>query len=223
VPARDLVNLVFGKRSVEISPVMQRIAQPLHPYIESDFSGYIATDEAMALLLAAARPEQARVWRGVSSPGFDKQRVPAEMFLDRGRSFCDYFLVTNGDNLYHPDLHSRLLPLMRQGVKFIAYDFVSRYFFNKAMNIGMAGCTQCRWGVAQVIYTRLDVGFVDLGSMVVAAAAFQQHNDLYCLKRALREKEKQCSNASDGHFASVFGRDLTVSRNLIRETLLLHQ
>jgi hypothetical protein len=60
------------------------------------------------------------------------------------------------------------------------------------MNIGMAGCTHCRWGVAQVIYTRLDVGFVDLGSMVpsylscpflntpqvVAAAALEQHSDL---------------------------------------------
>jgi hypothetical protein len=60
------------------------------------------------------------------------------------------------------------------------------------MNLGMAGCTHCRWGVAQVIYTRLEVGFVDLGSMVpnclcllfvnnsqvISAAAHEQHKDL---------------------------------------------
>jgi len=223
VSARDLVNQLFGKRYVEISPVTQALARMVHPYITSDFSGYVATDEALGLLQGSARPEQARVWREHVSPGFDKEAVPADWFLHRGRSFCDYYMVTNGDNLYVPDLHSRLLPLMQQGIGFIAFDFVSRYFFNRAMNLGLAGCTQCRYGVTQVIYTRLDTGFIDLGTMVISSGALAQHNHLFCLKRAVEQQDGQCSNASDGRFAAAFGIDGSISKHLIRETLLVHQ
>src|SRR5690349_3285689 len=40
---------------------------------------------------------------------------------------CEYYLVTNGDNLYSSSLIPASIHLMRDGVDLIGFEFISRY------------------------------------------------------------------------------------------------
>lgn len=57
---------------------------------------------------------------------------------------CDYFLITNGDNLYGHDFFHHVVPEMRQHYDLIAVEFVSRYCFPKGSQQtarpGMCAC-----------------------------------------------------------------------------------
>ncbi len=105
----NVVNGIFEKEYVVTANITQR--DMLQKYtenitgVESDF-GYILTDETISDLL--------------------KERDLA-IELGSTKPECDYFMTTNGDNLYEPGMIPTLLYYLRQDYGIVGFDFTSRY------------------------------------------------------------------------------------------------
>ncbi len=104
-----VVNEIFDKEFVVTANITQR--DVLRKYsvdetgVSSDY-GYILSDEVISDLM--------------------KKRDLARELND-SKLECDYFMVTNGDNLYGPGMVSALLHYLRQDYDIVGFDFISRY------------------------------------------------------------------------------------------------
>lgn len=71
---------------------------------------------------------------------------------------CDYFLATNGDNLYSTDFLKVTVPHLRKSVDLVAVEFVSHYCYASASEwIPRIGCYNQH-------YTSYNLGRIDLGA-----------------------------------------------------------
>lgn len=75
---------------MDISPITTDKVLAKHPKANSGDLQYLTADEVMELLLSSADPDQALTWSS------DRDYAASAAT----KSFCKYFLVTNGDNLY---------------------------------------------------------------------------------------------------------------------------
>ncbi len=104
-----IVNEIFQKEYVVTANITQR--DVLQTYnvnitgVSNDF-GYILSDEVIRDML--------------------KKRDLARELKDT-KLECDYFMVTNGDNLYGPGMIPALLHYLRQDYEIVGFDFTSRY------------------------------------------------------------------------------------------------
>ncbi len=105
----NAVNVLFEREYVVTANITQR--DILRKYskkitgVGDDF-GYIISDEIMSDIL--------------------KKRDLARELNDT-KLECDYFMVTNGDNVYGPDMMPALLHYMRENYDMVGFDFTSRY------------------------------------------------------------------------------------------------
>ncbi len=103
------VNGIFEKEYVVTANLTQRDMMQKYTEtttgVKSDY-GYILTDVIISDLL--------------------KKRDLATEHND-SKPECDYFMTTNGDNLYGPGMIPALLYYLRQGYDIVGFDFTSRY------------------------------------------------------------------------------------------------
>ncbi len=105
----NVVNGIFQREYVVTANITQR--DMLRKYtkketgVRDDF-GYILSDEVMSDIL-------------------EERDLARE--LNDTKLECDYFMLTNGDNLYGPEMMPALLHYMRENYDIVGFDFTSRY------------------------------------------------------------------------------------------------
>lgn len=129
--------------------------------------------------------------------GYDATDLALELSLHSGGS-CDYYLFTNGDNLYANALFQTPATLMRQSIDMIAFDFVSHHHHNKLNSVEFFN------------------SYVDLGAVLVSRRAIQEANATFVGNRT------SCFACDWYFFASLLNRT-DVTTRIVREVLFLHQ
>jgi hypothetical protein len=134
-------------------------------------------------------------WAGVDFGYAQTDLVVNSLLL---KSYCDYLLVTNGDNLYLRSFLSYAVEEMRKKVDsgLIAVDYLAKF--------------------SRQITTEIRVGAIDLGCVLLRAKFLQQHSLSFV---------KTCSGnfyAADGLFF-VKALQSGATSSIIRRTLFSHQ
>lgn len=88
--------------------------------------------------------------------GYDYTQYALDYLLQDDKSH-DYFLFTNGDNLFNADLFKATLPFMDEGNDIIAYDFVTHHHREGIMNT--------------LVKVRFQLSFIDLGAALFSHKA----------------------------------------------------
>lgn len=137
---------------------------------------------------------------------------------------CDYFLFTNGDNLYTRTLFTHTLPYMQSKFDVIGFDFISRYC------LGEPNTYTARPGCEVEFFTQLRASEIDLG------AALYRTEQLKTLEnRFLVDKLRMYTNPLD--IESIQGinywgldarfmytaKEAANSFTVIRRVLFVHQ
>ncbi len=111
-----VVNGVYKKEYVVTANITQRDILKKYPNaltgVTNDY-GYILTDEILHQI-------------------FKEREVARELGI---KPECDYFMATNGDNLYSPDMVPALLNYMRKDYDIVAFHFVSRYLWRESKEL----------------------------------------------------------------------------------------
>jgi hypothetical protein len=209
---RDDINSLFGRRYVDISPITSDKVLAKHPNANSGDLQYLTADEVMELLLNSADPDQALSWSGDTNYA----APPAK------KSFCKYFLVTNGDNLYAARFLPAVTLRMRENADLIGTDFISRYYFPPDDRFTPT-CMVCRNGKLQQVYADFKVGRIDLGTIVVSAAMLQRTGTRFCLDRFRTGSLQHCEHAADGIFTSRVRAAGGGKAVIVPEVLMFHQ
>lgn len=127
--------------------------------LRSDFA-YMATDAALDLLRNATY-DMLYSDRLVLQPS---QRPRNRDPQRGGRRLCDYYLFTNGDNLYHANLFPAAMPLLRLRHDMVAFEYVSRW------NYRWFDTQAARSGRDVQIFTAPTRGSIDLGAAFFSAS-----------------------------------------------------
>jgi len=200
----DSVNSFYPaqRRYVQLSALSSSAVLREWPRIKQDW-GYLSTDVLIGVLLSDD---------GVSS---NFRRYLAKTVTPA--SLCQYFLVTNGDNLYNIQFLPKLLPLMRRKVDLIAVDFVSRYAQLPRDRREVRVATP-----NQHLMTNFKRNGVDLGAMLFRAEPIARSGLRFCADH-INETTIECAYDSDGYFAERLSTLDAVTTEIVREILFVHQ
>ncbi len=88
---------------------------------------------------------------------------------------CDYFMATNGDNLYSPDMVSALLYYLRQDYDIVSFEFTSRYPIHAGNANNQLRIFHPRRSDQQVS-TQFLVEYIDKGACCFKADTMESYN-----------------------------------------------
>ncbi|KAJ3305442.1 hypothetical protein HDV03_001536 [Kappamyces sp. JEL0829] len=158
------VNGILGEQTNHLLPITPADARKHLDIDTVQEYGYAYTDAAIDLIL------------------HDKQTYP-----------CDYFIFTNGDNLYSKGfIDDYIAKDMKQGLDIMAFDFVSRYVWSLPSETEYHTTD----GTRLPIRADFKVGNLDLGAFVVRAGFIAKWNLRFLataspLRQALGNQSKQ--------------------------------
>ncbi|KAG5189543.1 hypothetical protein JKP88DRAFT_233128 [Tribonema minus] len=137
-----------------------------------------------------------------------------------GVAQCDYFMLTNGDNLYSSRLLPSALPYMRTDIDLIGFEFLSHYSI-KDNRVDHPGSDQ-------TIHTQFKTLWIDKGAAMFKADTIARLNMTFALGFA-REFGRLTTQVLgfkptriDGNFFTQLAQTEGVSSVIIRRTLLMH-
>lgn len=127
-----LFNLLYNKDFVHLSGATKELMKAKYPeYLLNDF-GYRLTDMAME-----------------------------ELSAPDSKYNCDYFVATNGDNLYNSEFIWHTMPHMRKSVDIVGVEFASHYCYDKAEYF------RPRTGCYAHHYTQFKLQRIDVGAALI--------------------------------------------------------
>ncbi|KAJ3373489.1 hypothetical protein HDU91_006890 [Kappamyces sp. JEL0680] len=177
-------NDFVGRRLASVLPITASDAQRYFDLESGQEYGYAYTDAAIDLLLA------------------NKARYP-----------CDYFLFTNGDNLYASGFIDDYLDRdMKQDLDIIAFDFISHHKWSDARQEGYHVTDGTRVSINADFRTM----HVDLGAFVIKAEFLAGHH-----LRFVRAGQTDFFTA-DGSFIEQAAA-LTDRKRVHHQVLMIHQ
>ncbi|CAM9599785.1 unnamed protein product [Chrysoparadoxa australica] len=194
-----------GRKVAHISPLAQKHIIDHFPSVTAPDYGYILSDLLM----------QHSLHKGTSDMLAD---VPP----------CDYFLLTNGDNLYSPYLMPSLLKYLRAGVDLIGFDFTSHYQRQVKKQIG--DMTKTTILQHQTLHCQFKVSHIDKGAALIRAKTLWDLDATLVLhllrdNPTLQEKPKGRPNEvrwADGYFYQDFAQRPEVTSVIVPENLFMH-
>lgn len=184
----DLFNSIFEREFVHVSDSTPTLARSRYPKFDKADFGYLQTDLAIEQL---------------SSPNSKIQ--------------CEYFIATNGDNLYTKELIYRTIESMRQKIDLIGFHFITHYCYEKSEP------WRPRPGCFSQHYTEFKLGRVDVGSALLRKDALIKYDANFIINEL--EKDETGQNVQvyfcDGFFYEYFAQKAT--QIVINATLFIHQ
>ena len=181
-------NNLIGQDMVSVLPITFQDAHVLKNDTENDY-GYSYTDAALNYLMKKDTTEQ-----------------------------CQYFLITNGDNLYTKSFVDDYISKdMNESYDIIGYDFIShhkrissqvdRYIYNDGSRVHVD---------ADFVRSRLD-----LGAFIIKKEFLRQYDELRFLKQKLASRNSIYHDA-DGYFIE-YANSKTEKKIIHRQILFMHQ
>lgn len=180
-------NTIIGYGMAFVLPTTSKNAEKISPDYKNDF-GYSYTDAAIDLLL------------------FDKKVYP-----------CDYFIFTNGDNLYTSGFIDKYIKKdMQDAVDMVGFDFISRYEqYSPFVHDQIFDD-----GSRKVKEATFTVGGIDLGAFVIRKSVIEADSDMRFVHLSnLRRSELKLA---DGVFIE-HGSLKNLKKRVHRQTLMVHQ
>ncbi len=196
-----IVNEIFEKEYVVTANATQR--DVLEKYTNNqtgvtDDYGYILTDEVIQQILK-------------------ERKIARELGT---KPECDYFMATNGDNLYSPDMIPALLYYFRQDYDIVSFDFTSRY----ASAPGDANNQQRVFKPNredQQLYTQFLIEYIDKGACCFKADTLKS-NDMSFAFRWFSPTPKSAVTW-DGEFYHDFASLTGIKSHIIDRVCMFHQ
>ncbi|KAJ3347610.1 hypothetical protein HDU91_006738 [Kappamyces sp. JEL0680] len=182
-----IFNSLIGFEMAKLLPITNTDAEKLNPDYEKDF-GYSHTDAAINYLLE-----------------------------NEANYKCDFFLFTNGDNLYsNKFIDDYLQHDFEDGYDIIIFDFISRYQSTIAGSWG----DQHDDGTRKVVQSKFQRRYIDLGAFVIRASLMKEDPNLRFVET--------CRNTQYGFFeADGYLIEASVrkpTKNMVhRQVLMVHQ
>lgn len=181
-------NNLIGQDIVSVLPITSQDAYDLKNDTENDY-GYSYTDAALNYLMEKDTTEQ-----------------------------CQYFLITNGDNLYTKSfVDDYILKDMNEGYDIIGYDFISRYKWNPAKVDNFYHDD----GSKVHISSKFAVYKIDLGAFIIKQEFLSQYDELRFVKQKQARSNSRYAE-SDGFFIE-YANSKTEKKIIHRQILFIHQ
>lgn len=219
---RDFVNQHEQRNYVFLSPIQPDQGEKLFPNLPPENFGYLVTDLLMEELLSATFGNPGEIHQG-PLVCFPNSPTPKQ-------NLCDYFIFTNGDNLYHYALFDALLPFMQRAVAGIAFEFTSRYDHRRENEDIISAYAYFKEAYRDVhIYTKWEREHIDVGTMLVSASWLRTSQLRFCIQlartRARSRWKPGMLSGLDGTFAFNMRRMLgnDSAPQVVHRVLMMHQ
>lgn len=138
--------------------------------------------------------------------------------LNHSRTYlCDYFVFTNGDNLYAGGFVDFIADDMKNEFDIIGFNFISHYVRYKPMNRGSEDLDD---GTMHVVDSEFEYANIDLGAFVIRAELLDLHKNLRFV--AISRISKWDVKGADGYLIAK-SSNLAKTSRMHRQVLLIHQ
>jgi hypothetical protein len=218
---RDFINHREKKNVVFLSPMKPSYGAELYPSMPTENFGYLVTDILMEQLLNATFSRPGAIHSGP---------IPCDVEPPEEQPLCDYFIFTNGDNLYHRSLFQALLPYMKAHTQGIAFEFTSRYDHRRENEDIVSAYAYYKEAYQDVqIYTKWEREYIDVGTMVISSKYLRDRGTRFCLVLARTRPRSKWKpgmlSGLDGTFAFTMRKQLgnDSAPVVVRRVLMMHQ
>eukprot|EP00026_Physarum_polycephalum_P012256 Phypoly_transcript_12546.p1 GENE.Phypoly_transcript_12546~~Phypoly_transcript_12546.p1 ORF type:complete len:312 (+),score=25.20 Phypoly_transcript_12546:101-1036(+) len=185
----SLFNMLYNREFVHVTNITKQYRYERFPNFTKQDFGYAQTDLMIEQLATPGHPHK-----------------------------CDYFLVTNGDNLYSRDLMKHTIGFLRNGLDLVGFHFVSHYCYSWATNY------KPRTGCYSQLYTEFIRFRIDLGAALFKKDRMLDLNINFIMNALKEYPDGSMSRVHilDGEFFEGFNVNGTTS-TIVSAVLLVHQ
>jgi len=186
----SLFNSLYNREFVHTTNITKQYRYERFPNFTREDFGYAQTDLMIEQLSAPNHPQK-----------------------------CDYFLATNGDNLYSKDLMSQTIEQLRNGTDLVGFHFISHYCFRfPAYWRPRAGCYTQH-------YTEFARFKIDLGAAWFKKDRMLEIDNNFIMNALKLYPDGSMSRVQilDGEFFERFNNTAGTTSTIVSAALLMHQ